>query len=133
VGFPGNLGDLVVSTETNTTGAGDRSTNPPDLHAAGARAAWGEVPGTVVVPPSEGNEARREGRAEVGSLHRTCGVGELTQEDPAEERERQDRRLVEEKDDGDTDPYNILNATSTDSDTGSGDAGSGAPDSGASH
>ncbi len=86
-----------------------------------------------VIPPSEGNEARREGRQEVGSLHRTCGVGELTQEDPAEERERQDRRLVEEKDDGDTDPYNSLNATSTDSDTGSGDAGSGAPDSGASH
>jgi hypothetical protein len=86
-----------------------------------------------VIPPNEGNEARREGRQEVGSLHRTCDVGELIQEDPVEERERQDRRLVEEKDDGDTDPYNSLNATSTDSDTCSGDAGSGAPDSGASH
>ncbi len=76
VGFPGNLGDLVVSTETNTTGAGDRSTNPPDLHAAGARAAWGEVPGTVVVPPSEGNEARRDEWREVGALHSTCEFGE---------------------------------------------------------
>ncbi len=39
-----------------------------------------------MVPPSEGNEARRDGRQEVGAPHRTCEAGEPTRGTPWRER-----------------------------------------------
>jgi len=62
---------------------GDRVINPPDLHAVVARAAGGETPGDAAVPPSEGNEARREGWLEVGVRHCTEERGELAPRGPA--------------------------------------------------
>ena len=42
---------------------------------------------TEAVPPSEGNEAKREGRQDVGSSHRTAEAGEFRPSgDPVEER-----------------------------------------------
>src|SRR5512144_1738551 len=41
--------------------------------------------GAVVVPPSEGNEARREGRQGVGAPHTTCDAGEPTRGTPLRE------------------------------------------------
>src|SRR6516225_10047776 len=47
--------------------------------AAGASCGCGnEAQGAVAVPRSEGNEATREGRQEVGVLHITCEAGEPT-------------------------------------------------------
>lgn len=62
-------------------------TNPPDLYAVSAQAARGEPLGTWMVPPSEGNEARRDGRLEVGALRITREAGEPAQRDPVEGRE----------------------------------------------
>ena len=39
-----------------------------------------------VVPPSEGNEARRDGRPGIGASHSTVEAGELTPEDPVKGR-----------------------------------------------
>src|SRR3954470_15591581 len=41
--------------------------------------------GATVVPPSEGNEARREGRQGVGASHITCDAGEPTRGTPLRE------------------------------------------------
>jgi hypothetical protein len=38
------------------------------------------------VPPSEGNEVRRDGRQEVGASRSTDEAGELTRQDPVEGR-----------------------------------------------
>src|SRR4051812_47253441 len=38
--------------------------------------------GATVVPPSEGNEARRDGRRGVGGPHTTCDAGEPTRGTP---------------------------------------------------
>ena len=49
-----------------------------------------------VVPPSEGNEARREGRREVGASHSTCEAGEPGPRGPCcpENGEGRGRRVV---------------------------------------
>src|SRR3954453_13657199 len=43
-------------------------------------------PGATAVPPSEGNEARRDGRRGVGAPHITCDAGEPTRGTPPRER-----------------------------------------------
>ena len=83
-GLPRNLGAPGVSIDECR--AGDRANNPPDLCVAGVRATRGESPGTWMVLPSEGNEARQDGRLEVGALHSTREAGEPTQRDPVEGR-----------------------------------------------
>ena len=42
--------------------------------------------GATVVPPSEGNEARRDGRRGVGAAHSTCDAGEPPRGTPPRER-----------------------------------------------
>ena len=41
-----------------------------------------KIPDTGSVPPSEGNEVRRDGRRGVGVPHSTCEVGELSPAGP---------------------------------------------------
>ena len=41
--------------------------------------------GATVVPPSEGNEVRRDGRQGVGAPHTTCDAGEPTRGTPLRE------------------------------------------------
>src|SRR5258708_7515315 len=62
----------------------------PPGSQTGARSHWGSPgtweirpsPDTEVVPPSEGNEARREGRSEVGALRSTEKAGERLSSGP---------------------------------------------------
>ena len=53
-------------------------TNAPELRDVADRASRGEAPAGGTVPPSEGNEARREGRQGVGAPHSTAEAGEPT-------------------------------------------------------
>src|SRR5713226_3338161 len=62
----------------------------PPGSQTGARSHWGSPgtweirpsPDTELVPPSEGNEARREGRSEVGALRSTEKAGERLSSGP---------------------------------------------------
>ncbi len=77
-----NLGDPVGSVALN--GMGKPVNNPRPMGAAPC-AHGSEVQGAAAVPPSEGNEARREGRQEVGVLHSTVEAGEPTRGTPGRE------------------------------------------------
>ncbi len=61
-GFPRNLGDPVVSTEAEPAGGTGEQPQARRRHTPRRGERNGRVP---VVPPSEGNEVRREGRQEV--------------------------------------------------------------------
>ncbi|RLB61903.1 MAG: hypothetical protein DRH08_13225 [Deltaproteobacteria bacterium] len=65
-GSPGNLGGPFVSTE-NKPANGGWLINPPRSPGAVLRVRGSEQESATVVPPSEGNEARREGREGVGA------------------------------------------------------------------
>ena len=73
-GFSRNVGGPVVSRLHHPDGG------QPEFSAPGrprACSAWsGTKTGTRRVPPSEGNEARRDGRREVGAAHSTVEAGE---------------------------------------------------------
>jgi hypothetical protein len=75
MGFSRNLGDPVVpiSTEAGVWNCQNRSS-----WSLGRRRARGKRRKQTrgMVPPSEGNEARREGRREVGASRSTCEAGE---------------------------------------------------------
>jgi len=76
-GFPRNLGDPVVSTETKE-GKGN-SLEKPRPERAAFRAHGIEEVNAVVVGLSEGNEARPEGRLGVRAPRLTVEAGEPTQ------------------------------------------------------
>ena len=59
--------------------------NPWPVNSAVRIARRDETSTASVVPPSEGNEVRREGRQGVGASDSTVEAGELSPEDPAEE------------------------------------------------
>ena len=75
LGFSRNLGGPVVSVYESGLGIPVNNSRP----AAGASCGCGnEAQGAAAVPRSEGNEATREGRQEVGVLHITYEAGEPT-------------------------------------------------------
>ena len=85
-----NLGDPVVSTPESRKGA-TGTENPWSVGSAAWPVGSGERPvhesiAAGVVPPSEGNEARRDGRPGIGASHSTVEAGELTPEDPVKGR-----------------------------------------------
>src|SRR5687768_3813504 len=93
-GFPRNLGDSIGSIQVTRRASWSTTSRP-----------LGGVPSTSrercighrVVPPSEGNEARRDGRSEVGVSRSTDETGELAPEVPEEEREDQIMETLEGK------------------------------------
>ena len=62
---------------------------------------------TAKVPPSEGNEARREGHAGVGATHSTFEAGEPAPWDPVEGRGRRGTELEERKMKGALNPETV--------------------------
>ncbi len=70
------------------------------------------------VPPSEGNEVRREGRWEVGVFRSTGEAGEPASRGPGGGKGRPSWGTVGGKHGGDIEPRNRVNATTTDSGTG---------------
>src|SRR3989337_1247284 len=65
-GFPRNVGDPVVSTDTSRLEVpGDQLQNTA---CGSARPRAGETRALRVVPPSEGNEARRGNRSRPGDI-----------------------------------------------------------------
>ena len=82
--FPRNLGDpTVADPETRGVGLPQRKAPVP---VAGVALQGSENRRTGRSPSGEGNEACRVGRSEVGSPHGTAEAGELTLENPVEER-----------------------------------------------
>ncbi len=73
-GFPRNLGDPAVSTGLSAFGVADQCT--PGLPLLRSWAVGANPRRTEVVPPNEGNRARRDGRQEVAALHSTVDPGE---------------------------------------------------------
>ena len=72
-GVSGNLGDPSVSTAYSGSVTGTTTPRSPRPGVAGR---WEQRIDATVVSPSEGNEARREGRAGVGASHSTVEAGE---------------------------------------------------------
>ncbi len=66
------------------------------------------------VPPSEGNEARRDGRVEVGAFHSTVEAGELASRGPGRGKGRPSWGPVGGKHGGNTESRNRVSATTTD-------------------
>ena len=66
--------------------AGARLTNSGMIRGPAPGAVGDEHEGAAVVPPSEGNEVRRDGRRGVGARRITCESGEPHLRDPAEGR-----------------------------------------------
>ena len=84
---PGRPGRLHPESRKGATG----TENPWSVGSA----AWPDGSGyrpvhesiaAGVVPPSEGNEARRDGRPGIGASHSTVEAGELAPEDPVKGR-----------------------------------------------
>jgi RNA-directed DNA polymerase len=122
-GMPRNLGGPAVSTAGNPVREAGRSKPRPGTvaaHRVGSKRAV-----ATVVTPTEGNEARRDGRQGVGVLHKTCDVGEPAPGDPAEDKGAPGHGTVGGKDGGHTTAHDCLNETTTDSETGEADAGDG--------
>src|SRR5262249_14446681 len=84
-GVPGNLGGPIVSTAMGRLG--NRLINSP-VPPAERRGRWARRTTRAVVSPSEGHEARREGRSGVGAPHTIDEVGEQALLDPTEKRGR---------------------------------------------
>ncbi len=63
-----------------------------------------ETAGATGIPPSEGNEARRDGRRGVGVPHSTDDAGEPTRGTPPREGGGRAMETAGGKDDGDTEP-----------------------------
>jgi hypothetical protein len=80
-GFCRNLGDPAVSSVRHP-GAGDRVTKGPGPGAGRPAPQGSEAPDVRLVPLSEGNEARREGRQGVGAPRSTAEAGEPTRGTP---------------------------------------------------
>ncbi len=71
-GLPRNLGDLVDSVKESRWGPENQTPGPKGA----APVSEGANKERSTVPPNEGNEVRRDGQREVGSLHTTCEAGE---------------------------------------------------------
>lgn len=84
-GFPRNLGDPIVSTAISGSGTGRSTPRCPRSRVGDRRE---QRPDAAAVSPSEGNEARRDGRWGVGASHSTEETGEPFHRDPVEERGR---------------------------------------------
>ena len=82
-GFPRNLGDPDVSTAFSGSGTGSTTPRSPRSRVGDRRE---QISDATVVSPSEGNEARRDGRRGVGVSHRIGEAGEQALLDPAEKR-----------------------------------------------
>ena len=83
-GSSGTCEILSFPTEqSRRRGGAEPNPSRPRWPTSGKR--WSEQGRARVVSPSEGNEVRRKGWQEVRTTHRTCDVGELSREDPAEE------------------------------------------------
>src|SRR5919108_3140346 len=80
-GLPRNPGDPVVSAPIPGRTPGEQTADP----GRRARPRRGANSEPSAVRPSEGNEARPEGRQGVGALRSTGGAGELAPEDPVRE------------------------------------------------
>lgn len=89
MGLPRNLGDLDVPKETSRDG---RGTAEPS--GGGASSDPAEQVDASEVPPSEGNEARRDGRREVGASRSTDEGGEPNRRDPSEGGARRGAELL---------------------------------------
>jgi RNA-directed DNA polymerase len=87
MGFPRNLGDPVVSARYPARGTAGRA-NAPGLRWRRSATDGSEARARTAVPPSEGNEVRRDGRQGVGASYSTNEAGELTRQDPVEGRGR---------------------------------------------
>ena len=72
----------------------------------------------AAVPPSEGNEARWDGRRGVGAPQYERRNGGTDPRDPVEQRAAPGHGTVGGKDDGDIELHHCLNATRTDSEAG---------------
>ena len=75
------------------------------------------------VPSNEGNEVRREGRQGVGATNSSGEGGEPYRVGPAGAKGLPDHGIVGGKDDREIKPYKRLNETTTNSRTGSANAG----------
>jgi hypothetical protein len=80
-GSLGNLRDPSVSTDMSGSGTGIPTPRPTTL-----RRVAGSEQDARVVSPSEGNEARRDGRTGVGVPHSSDEAGEWALPDPVERR-----------------------------------------------
>src|SRR5208337_4742621 len=80
-GSSGNLGDPVVSIEQG--GRRYRLTNSRSIHGSASGAGGGRTTDATMVSPSEGNEARRNGRQGVAAPHSTVEAGEPTRGTPS--------------------------------------------------
>jgi len=94
IGFPRNLGGPVISTLMCRKGQ-PAEQNPWPVNSAVRIGGRDENSTASVVPPSEGNEVRREGRQGIGVSHSTVEAGELSPEDPAEGRGYRIKELFE--------------------------------------
>jgi hypothetical protein len=74
IGFPGNLGDPVVSIVT--AGRRYRLTNSRLIRSPSPRLTGTNKWDATMVSPSEGNEARRDGRQGVAAPHSSVEAGE---------------------------------------------------------
>lgn len=77
--IPGNPGRFVVSTSKQAVGG---PLTKPQAQAGCSGPAWERSNRSAVVPPSEGNEARWDGRRAIGAPHSTDEVGEPSQGTP---------------------------------------------------
>ncbi len=123
----------ILSSPSLRSGSGAPYNKSPGPRRRRARHACGsEEDERAMVPPSEGNEARREGRQEVGALHSTDEAGEPTRGTLRREGEP-GYGTVGGKDAGNTEPRKRLNETAADSGTGEASAEHGAHDARPSH
>ena len=77
--IPGNQGRFVASTRRAAVGGPQTK---PQAQAGRSGPARERTTRSAVVSPSEGNEARRNGRRAIGAPHSTDEVGEPTQGTP---------------------------------------------------
>jgi RNA-directed DNA polymerase len=91
LGSPRNLGGPELSVEKPEEGDPEPSPGPRESCSCPQE----RRQSTAAVPPSEGNEARREGARDVGASRNTNETGEPGRRDPAEGRGRHDEESRE--------------------------------------
>lgn len=85
--------------------------NNPWLAAVASCGCGSKAQGAAAVPRSEGNEATREGRQEVGVLYSTMEAGEPKPEGPCGGKGASEHGHVRRKDGGDIELHNRINET----------------------
>ena len=120
--IPGNPGGLFVSTRMDAVG---EPRIKPRTHARRSVLVGERRNRSVVVSPSEGNQARRNGRRAIGARHSTDEVGEPSQ-GPHGGKGAPGNGTVGGNDVRDSEPDRRLNETAADSEAGQGSADGGA-------